>query len=291
MATTPGHERETYLGEALGSPEVRYLGWERQRAARRSLGPHIHKGAYELCYIVAGQVDWWAEDDIYEVPAGSIYFTRPHEQHGGVDGIMHPCEIYWTIVSFPTRGPMTGLTSGETRRLRQAFARLRHRRFKGSDKLRDHFAHLHQTLRAGGELSPLAARAMLHAILVEVIHCHDAHRDEAGGMSPVIRRAAAWMEQHVAEDYRIDDLADHAGMGISQFHLRFRREVGVTPADHRTRLRIRLAKRLLRDPKLSITDVAMQCGFSTSQYFATTFRRMTGLKPGECRGRAETVGS
>ena len=59
-------------------------------------------------------------------------------------------------------------------------------------------------------------------------------------------------------------------------------------------LRVGRAKRLLWHPEYSVTDVAMQCGFSSSQYFCRVFRRMVGQTPAQYRGKwresALTVG-
>jgi AraC-like DNA-binding protein len=41
-------------------------------------------------------------------------------------------------------------------------------------------------------------------------------------------------------------------------------------------MRVREACRLLRDTDRSITHIAMECGFGTSQYFAQVFKRCTG---------------
>ena len=58
--------------------------------------------------------------------------------------------------------------------------------------------------------------------------------------------------------------------------------------------RVGRAKRLLWHPEYSVTDVAMQCGFSSSQYFCRVFRRMVGQTPAQYRGKwresALTVG-
>lgn len=55
---------------------------------------------------------------------------------------------------------------------------------------------------------------------------------------------------------------------------------GMTQPFHRLR-----DEGLLWHPEYSITDVAMQCGFSSSQYFCRVFRRMAGQTPAQYRGK------
>ena len=86
---------------------------------------------------------------------------------------------------------------------------------------------------------------------------------------------------------QIRELARLCGLSVSRFKERFRDEVGVPPAEYLTRQKIEAAKSLLLAGDHSITDVAMDLGFSSSQYFATAFKRYTGRTPSEYRRRTE----
>ena len=52
--------RETFAGVTTLSPQIVMLGWSRFLEARYALSEHTHRGAYEVCFIVRGSVDWWA---------------------------------------------------------------------------------------------------------------------------------------------------------------------------------------------------------------------------------------
>lgn len=134
------------------------------------------------------------------------------------------------------------------------------------------------------------ARAALHYILLTIVRDHDAHRAaldaRSAGTSPAIRRALRWLEKHAVEDFAMYELAAVAQLSASRFHERFLQEVGFTPAEYRSPLRVTRAKRLLREGKRSVTDIAFDLGFSSSQYFATVFRNHSGLTPRESQRRA-----
>ena len=62
---------------------------------------------------------------------------------------------------------------------------------------------------------------------------------------------------------------------------------GSSPKDYWLRMRVECAARRLRkSPGLTVTDVAYEFGFSSSQYFATVFRRYLGVSPVEYRAQA-----
>ena len=59
-------------------------------------------------------------------------------------------------------------------------------------------------------------------------------------------------------------------------------EPGTTPRD-----KIEAAKRLLHQDSTSVTGIALDLGFVSSQYFATVFKRITGVTPSRYRHRRE----
>jgi AraC family L-rhamnose operon regulatory protein RhaS len=79
-----------------------------------------------------------------------------------------------------------------------------------------------------------------------------------------------------------------AGLSASHFAEVFRRETGRTPLEYLTSARIEEAtRRLLERPEASVTRIASELGFSSSQYFSTVFRRHVGCTPGEWRRREQ----
>jgi AraC-like DNA-binding protein len=132
--------------------------------------------------------------------------------------------------------------------------------------------------------SDIAARAALHSLLIDTLRDHDRRR--ANAVSPEIQRALDWIDAHLSEDFALDALADVAGLSKGHFSARFAEETGFAPHEYRMRRRVRLAKYYLHDPERSITDIAFRLGFSTSQYFATVFKKLAGIAPSAYREMA-----
>ncbi len=265
-------------------PELSMFGWDNHTRSIPHLRPHVHARAFEVCYLVRGSVEWWCGPEVYQVNRGDIYITRPGERHGGVDSMMHPCELFFFQIRIPARTALPGLTATQTRALARGFAQLRRRCFPGSTTLLELFRHLHDAHRNPSVLASITARAALHHILVTVLDDHRramALRDESH--SRRIAMALAWMDEHDEEPYRVEDVAAAVSLGPSRFHELFVQETGFTPSDYRARRRIAHARAMLRTSGRSITDIAFALGFSSSQYFATVFKKLTGLTPAAYR--------
>ena len=93
---------------------------------------------------------------------------------------------------------------------------------------------------------------------------------------PAVRLAKELLDHQPSRAWRLADLARLAG--ISSHHLVecFTREVGVSPRQYLLSVRVRLAQEMLTGSDIAITDLALELGFSSSQHFAATFKRLTG---------------
>ncbi len=265
--------RESY--EAHLVPGLTHLGWARPRSAMESgLGKHHHDGAWELCWLLRGRVEWWVGDEAHTVPAGHCYITRPDEWHGAVHSALEPCELFWL-----------GLSSGTQPAIDDALNAAQ-RVFPGTPALSTLWWDLLRQHRTPAPpLAPLAAASSLVRLLVEVARCA-AGSPARAAPSPAIIRAQEVARLHLSDDLAVATLARAANLSPSQFHARFQAEIGETPADWLRRLRLDHARRLLADHDRPITSIAMELGFPTSQYFATVFRRYIGITPRQYRDRA-----
>jgi AraC-like DNA-binding protein len=98
-----------------------------------------------------------------------------------------------------------------------------------------------------------------------------------------VRKAMAYVHTHFAEQISLAEIAAHVGLSEQHLIRCFRKEVGITPIDYLKRYRIRQAKTLLEAGEKSITEVALEVGFSDGSYFARVFRGEVGVSPSAYR--------
>jgi AraC-like DNA-binding protein len=278
------------------TPELTMVGYDRHPRSFLYLVPHIHPQAYEIVFLLSGSVEWWVGPEVHQVRRGDLFLTAPGEEHGGIDSMIHPCELVFCQVRIPARAALTGLTIPQTRTIRRGFAAIRRHCFPGSPAARaallrlhqahhdrhDHQDHHDQPRRRQRDLYTIEAQSALHDTLVAVLRDYRAaaeHPAAAPTRTPAIRAALAWMDAHLDDDFRVHHVAAAVGLGVSRFHERFLAEVGFPPGEYRTRRRIALARQLLVRGHLPVTTIALRLGFSSSQYFATTFKKIVGLTP------------
>jgi len=136
-----------------------------------------------------------------------------------------------------------------------------------------------------------ANRLFLDYVLLAV----GAHVAETyGGMRPVSRLVAGglapWQERRAKEmiaanldGVSLKELARECRLSTAHFSRAFRRSVGVAPHNWLIEQRIVLSKKKMRDDRLSLADVAAECGFSDQSHLTRHFVRIVGVTPGAWR--------
>ncbi|MHC8332837.1 helix-turn-helix domain-containing protein [Pseudomonas sp. LB3P25] len=93
------------------------------------------------------------------------------------------------------------------------------------------------------------------------------------------RRAKEMLCAHIADGVSVEKLARECSFSRCHFSRAFKLSLGSSPHQYLLQLRVDKAKKLLLNPLLKITDVAIDCGFSDSSHFTKVFSRCTGFSP------------
>jgi AraC family transcriptional regulator len=105
-----------------------------------------------------------------------------------------------------------------------------------------------------------------------------------GGLAPwQQKRVAAYIEERVADDIPLATLAELARLSPYHFSRSFKHSFGLPPHRYHANRRIERAKQLLANRELSVTNIALDVGFSETSTFSAAFHRLTGQTPSRYR--------
>jgi AraC family transcriptional regulator len=112
-------------------------------------------------------------------------------------------------------------------------------------------------------------------------------------MDQAVERAVAVMRSRYHERLSVAELAAEAFFSPFHFSRVFRRELGVSPVQYLTAVRLFEAKRLLQGTALNVADIACRVGYVGIGTFTTRFTSLVGVSPGHYRrlppGRMLTI--
>lgn len=108
---------------------------------------------------------------------------------------------------------------------------------------------------------------------------------------PEIAAALRFIRENACSGIRVDDILDEVAMSRRALEIRFREAVGRPPHMEIRRVQLERVKELLATTDYKLERISEMAGFSTAQYLAGLFHRVTGMTPGEYRRRARSGAS
>jgi AraC-like DNA-binding protein len=273
-------------------PALKECGRSGTRRAVPLLGLHRNAGI-EICYIREGCYRWQVEGRSYKLEPGDGFVTMPWQAHGGEHGVLHRGSLDYAVIGLDRCGISGRWQWGKWTTLDRA-ARL----YVERQLLRGSSPHLPDAQ----ELGPLFERlwherliirpgavSLIHALLGEflLIAARLTQRGRAARKITETRFAGviSQMEAQPEQPWTLAGMALRAGLKRTRFSELMHDHVGCSPMRHLERLRMEQARRLLTR-NTPVTAVAHACGYSSSQAFATAFKRDSGITAGEFRRRS-----
>ena len=95
----------------------------------------------------------------------------------------------------------------------------------------------------------------------------------------IVKQMLDHIRTHYSEKVTLDSIASSGNVCRTKCCQIFKKYLGMTPNDYLNSFRLEKSMELLKGTKLSITEIASACGYSSSSYFAETFSKEKGCTP------------
>ncbi|MBN2293400.1 MAG: AraC family transcriptional regulator [Pirellulales bacterium] len=265
----------------LGFRDAVVLGRYSYASAHDRLEDHNHGKMLEICFLESGKQKYTVEGKSYDLVGGDLFVTLPDETHGTGETPEEKGTLFWLLLSVPqARHRYLGLTAVEGRQLFEQFSKLPERQFRAASSIKKTLYNIFSAFDDDNPLRSINLKNLLLRFLLDVL---DSSRQSRPAASSTIRDVQQYIAANSNKMLSLRQLADVANLSQSRLKARFKAEVGIPPADYIMRHKVEKAKHLLRTSRQNITQIAMGLGFSSTQYFAVTFKRYTGKTPSEYR--------
>ncbi|MGN6648682.1 helix-turn-helix domain-containing protein [Trinickia sp.] len=98
-----------------------------------------------------------------------------------------------------------------------------------------------------------------------------------------IKATVAWLNENYGSRVSISNMAEHALMSERNFLRRFRAEMGHTPHEYLSQVRLESARQLLVTTALPVDKIARHCGLFNGDHLRKHFLKRFGMSPAEYR--------
>ena len=266
--------------------KIKHGYWESGQI--RNLPMHRNDGL-ELVLVEKGQVEWQVEGVSEWVGPGSLFFTLPWQQHGDSTPQHQGLELYFVILPLDKSYKKTNkswafhpdlqlpIHTDDMKLLRSQFNTLNKHCWPASEAFAQNMRLLHQELEDDQAFSATQRAALMTSLLISCIRSTQqrhmqTHDDGEALVSMFLKDLSA----RCHESWTLAQMAHACQLGRTQFAFHVQRLSGLSPLQYLAHQRIQRAQELLRFSNDSITSIAFDCGFGSSQYFARVFKKIVG---------------
>ncbi len=276
-----------------GVKECVVLGGSCYRHAYPPLPEHRHFGVAELAFMETGHQPYHVGGQRFTLLGGEGTVIPPDTPHSSDGHPSYPGKRYWVQLRLPQnpRARWLGLSPSEAEPLLGMLRSPVNPCSKWPADFARRFSALFTLFDRPA--SPLRTATLRTALLTVLFDLLDLNRpNPSPACQTRVRKAIDWAEAQMSNPVTLEQLAAVAGLSVSSFKHVFKEVAGIPPHTYLLRKRIDRAQELLRTGAGTVTDIAFACGFPSSQYFATAFKRITGMTPNDVlRNRVEPLPS
>ena len=134
-------------------------------------------------------------------------------------------------------------------------------------------------------LAMASSRILCFSILHEILLASQVIAPKIGPHEKQIRRAVSWLHVHMLSPIDWRELAGRFGFSERSFNRYWKACMKETPHQYLISLRMKEAKCLLVETRLSVGEIAGKVGYASLESFGFAFRKRFGISPHAFRRR------
>lgn len=293
-----GFKRGRYPGAELVSaelPGLRLLAyWDAKKNQDWGLNYHRNEGL-EIGFVENGSAEFSSEKktkNFVNITPEFVTVTKPWQEHVVGNPHLSACKMYFIIIDFGVRRPNQNwkwapwiiLSKEDKEAFSKYMQQTQNTVFRSTQELKNAFAKIGKILSSENmfDFSKLAFH--INNVLLELLATFKNDNTDYSDSSTnesVVKYFLEQLPSYCAEPWTLESMAEDCGLKSTRFSYYCRLLTNSTPLEILNDVRLNKAMQMLEDEdcKLSFVEIALACGFSTSQYFSTKFREKFGLPP------------
>ena len=291
-----GIKRGLYPGVDFKSYELESLRllayWDAKKKQDWRLDFHRNEGL-EIAFVENGSVEFSTDrtGEYSMLSRDEIVVTKPWQEHSIGKTHIDACKMYFIIIDFGVRKPNQNwewpswvlLSESDKKIFAEYMQKTKTSVFKSTPNTKATFAKIGKILSAEGKLDISRLAFLLNAVIFELLDVFRNDKTDYSGASTTEETVKHFLKQlpnYCAEQWTIESMAEDCGLKPTRFSYYCRLLTNLSPIEFLNKVRLETAKKMIESSeKKSLLEISLDCGFSSSQYFSTLFKRRFGKPP------------
>jgi AraC-like DNA-binding protein len=284
----PGHRLPSKTLEGITT--VGY--WDAKTDQTWGLDWHRNEGV-ELTYLARGKIAFAVDRTNFPLSHGDLTITRPWQLHRVGNPLIAANRLHWIILDLKVRRPhhpwiwpkWMVLCERDREELTHVFQHNEHPVWRADTRIEKCFESIAFAVdKSAEQIEESLLRLRISELFLEVLRLLRQQNltfdERLSSRRRSVELFLTSLINQIDQPWTLDLMAAQCGLGRSRFTHFCYEITNMSPSEYLNSRRIQRACQILTsDPRASITDVAFECGFSSSQYFATVFRKHIRASP------------
>lgn len=274
-------------GELQFFPHLIEVGFKKNSVVQLDSLQFTVADSLRIFYVIEGKFEWIIDKQTHILYPGELAVILPGQNFGGGKGFLDIGTLAWVNIRIAKLEPNGNLQLGNWSRLSES------ERFSIGKILVMNNSTLRLRLKDAGTILFNIKEELLNReigfitrvnqlidelfiiISRQLTRQNDFRRD----FPKTFLQLEQTLRQRLYYQWTVDEMAALVGLGTTAFTDKVKNFTGFSPLNYLINIRISEAIRLLKRNEASVTDIALETGFYSSQHFSTTFKKLTGFTP------------
>ena len=248
---------------------------------------HRHS-AFEIIVPIKGWYKIYSQTECIRIEEGEILIIPPFEMHK-IEAPREGCRFIY-LLELGDIMNMAGFAG-----IKPLFTHFLHLTTDIHPQIYDEvhrlLAHMRDEYFSSSDFYELSIFSDVYKMFVLIGKDHLKKTDAFAGLNHITKKeymnrfnsVLNYINEYYSSDLSLEMVAEHSGFSKFHFSRLFKRYTGTTFYDYLIYKRLQAAEQLLSEADLTITDIALQTGFSSISTFNRTFKRKKNCTPREYR--------
>jgi len=276
--------------ELLLFPHIEEIGVIKNSAIRLNGFLNIVNDGLKIYYVQEGKFEWTINHRPFILYPGDVALILPGIEFGNENNVLEIGSFSWIHLRVNVNkkkqlltGSWSSLSDKETRAVSKIL------QMNNSPVLQKftEAGHIFKSIQSELFNQEIGYQARVNHLLDEIFirmsrqfsRISNPGRDFPSTFMKLERE----LRQDLSHQWTVEEMATLVGLGTTLFNDTVKSYSGFSPVSYLINIRISEAIKLLKKSDISLTDIALDTGFYSSQHFSTTFKKLTGYTPSQFR--------
>jgi AraC-like DNA-binding protein len=271
-------------------PHILELGILKNSSIRLNAFPKISSEGVKVFTILEGRFEWCVNNSQYALFPNDVALILPQQEFGSSNAVLEIGSFAWIHLNVRFNredgivlGAWSTLSESENSAISKILVANNSPILSNfTDGVKILKSMQHELLKQ--ELGYHArANHLIDELFILITRQLTRQRNPGRDFPKTFMNLEQALRQNLAHQWTVDEMAALVGLGTTLFNEKVKNYSGFSPINYLINIRISEAIKLLKRPNVSLTDIALDTGFYSSQHFSTTFKKLTGYTPSEFR--------